>query len=72
MYSFLMYLGNKSEVEKQVKTMTRKNNVMLKGDRSLCITNQSITPATAIIYVGDSDPELNKTKKSSVDAKIIS
>ena len=30
-----------------------------------------MTPATAIMYVGDSEPELNKTRNNSVEARII-
>lgn len=66
-----MDFGNKSEGEKLVKIITKISIAITKGDLSFCKKNQIITPATAIIYVGDSEPELNNTKNNNVDAKII-
>ena len=66
-----MNFGNKSENEKQVRIITKINKPMINGDFSFCIMNQIMTPATAIIKVGDSEPELKSTMNKSVDAKII-
>ena len=70
-YSCLIYLGNKSEEPKQVKTMTKINKPISHLDQLLFIKNQIIMPVTAMIYVGDSDPELNNTRNNKVEAKII-
>ena len=67
-----MNFGNKSENEKHVKMMTKIKSPITKGDFSFCMINQIITPATAIMYVGDSEPELKSTMNKSVEAKIIS
>ena len=67
-----MNFGNKSEKEKQVNMITKINIPIIKGDLSFCIRNQIMTPATAIINVEDSEPELKSTMNKSVEVKIIS
>ena len=66
-----MNFGNKSEKEKQVNIITKINIPIIRGDFCFCMRNQIITPATAIMNVGDSEPELKSTMNNNVEAKII-
>jgi hypothetical protein len=67
----LINFGNKSEKEKQVNMITKRSIPIINGDFCFCMRNHSITPATAMMNVGDSEPELKSTINKSVEAKII-
>lgn len=63
--------GNRSEVAKLEKMIARRRRqITVLEQGCFCCVNQIPTPVKAMIYVGDSDPELNSTINNRTDAKI--
>jgi hypothetical protein len=66
---FLIPLGKISVGDKLVKISIKINRNNIQGLKGLCCKEKNnAAPATAMIYVGDSDPVLNNTIESNMAA----